>query len=159
MSNLNGFAQTLRRTRLPLVASTTPTCSTENSFLQVKQAFGVQPWIKRVKFVNKRFPATVEVEVEYRRPIAMVEVPAGMFEDFDEPGLLPVDVDGCLLPVELTEQEAAIYPWISGINTSPSGPPGNPWGDERVTKSRQHCCFTRGHVGAVEAAPYRSAFE
>ena len=103
--------------------------------LQVKQAFGVQPWIKRVKFVNKQFPSTVEVEVEYRGPIAMVEVPAGMFEDFDEPGLLPVDIDGCLLPVELTEQEAAMYPWISGINTSPAGPPGNPWGDERVLKA------------------------
>ncbi|MCP4190255.1 MAG: hypothetical protein GY768_06485 [Planctomycetaceae bacterium] len=103
--------------------------------LQVKQAFGVQPWVKRVNFVNKQFPSTVEVQVEYRRPIAMVEVPAGMFEDFDEPGLLPIDVDGCLLPVELTEQEAAIYPWISGINTSPAGPPGNPWGDDRVVKA------------------------
>ncbi|MBM98660.1 MAG: hypothetical protein CMJ77_05995 [Planctomycetaceae bacterium] len=100
--------------------------------LQVKQAFAVQPWVKRVKFVNKQYPSSVEVELEYRRPIAMVEVPAGMFEDFDEPGLLPVDIDGCLLPVELSEQEAAEYPWISGINTSPAAPPGNAWGDKRV---------------------------
>ena len=36
--------------------------------LQVKQAFGVQPWVRRVTRVNKRFPSTVEIDLEYRRP-------------------------------------------------------------------------------------------
>lgn len=105
--------------------------------LQVKQAFGVQPWVRRVRRVNKQYPSSVEVDLEYRRPLAMVEVPAGMFPGFDYEGLLPVDTDGVLLPVEMDEQQASAYPKIAGIDTSPAGPPGSPWGDTRVTQAAQ----------------------
>jgi hypothetical protein len=106
--------------------------------LQVKQAFGVQPWVKRVLRVNKRFPSTVEVDLEYRRPVAMVEVPAGMFPAYNYEGLLPVDVDGYLLPVEISEEQAQQYPKIGGIDSSPAGgSPGSPWGDPRVAEAAQ----------------------
>jgi hypothetical protein len=103
--------------------------------LQVKQAFGVQPWVKRVLLVNKRYPASVEIELEYRRPVAMVEVPAGTFPAYNYEGLLPVDDEGYLLPVEIGEQEAQQFPKIGGIDSSPAGPPGNPWGDTRVAEA------------------------
>jgi hypothetical protein len=105
--------------------------------LQVKQAFGVQPWVRRVLLVNKRYPSTVEIELEYRRPVAMVEIPAGMFPDYNYEGLLPVDQEGYLLPVEVSEQEAQRYPKIGGIDSSPAGPPGNPWGDPRVAEAAE----------------------
>ena len=105
--------------------------------LQVKQAFGVQPWVKRVLRVNKRYPSAVEVDLEYRRPVAMVEVPAGMFPGYDYEGLLPVDEEGYLLPVEIGEQEAQQFPKIGGIDSSPAGPPGSPWGDPRVAAAAQ----------------------
>jgi hypothetical protein len=105
--------------------------------LQVKQAFGVQPWVRRVLRVNKRFPSTVEVDLEYRRPVAMVEVPAGMIPTYNYEGLLPVDVEGYLLPVEISEDEAQQYPKIGGIDSSPEGPPGSPWGDLRVAEAAQ----------------------
>ena len=105
--------------------------------LQVKQAFGVQPWVKRVLRVNKRYPSTVEVDLEYRRPVAMVEVPAGMFPGYDYEGLLPVDEEGYLLPVEISEQEAQQFPKIGGIDASPAGPPGSPWGDPRIAAAAQ----------------------
>lgn len=105
--------------------------------LQVKQAFGVQPWVKRVLRVNKRYPSSVEVELEYRRPVAMVEVPAGMFPGYDYEGLLPVDEEGYLLPIELSEQDAQAFPKIGGIDSSPAGPPGSPWGDVRVAEAAE----------------------
>ncbi len=105
--------------------------------LQVRQAFAVQPWVKRVIRVNKRFPSTVEVDLEYRRPIALVEVPAGLLPPYDYEGLLPVDQSGVLLPVEMSEEEAAGYPKITGVDTSPAGPPGTAWGDERVKQAAE----------------------
>ncbi len=103
--------------------------------LQVKQAFGVQPWVKCVKRVNKRFPSTVVIDLEYRRPLAMVEVPAGMFPNYNYEGLLPIDDEGYLLPVEIDKETAASFPKISGVDTSPTGPPGSPWGDVRVAQA------------------------
>ncbi len=103
--------------------------------LQVKQAFGVQPWIRRVRRVNKQYPSTVEVDVEYRRPLAMVEVPANMFPGYDYEGLVPIDAEGFLLPVEMEEQEAGAFPKVSGVDTAPAGPPGSPWGDTRVAQA------------------------
>lgn len=103
--------------------------------LQVKQAFGVQPWVKRVLRVNKKFPSTVEVDLEYRRPVAMVVTPPGMFPPHNYEGLVPVDEEGFLLPVELTDEEGQNYPRIAGIDSSPAGPPGNPWGDPRVVEA------------------------
>lgn len=104
--------------------------------LQVKQAFGVQPWVKRVTRINKQFPSTVEVDLEYRRPVAMVEVPAGMFPPHNYAGIVPIDEEGYLLPTdqwkEQTQGEAQQFPKIAGVDTSPAGPPGNPWGDARV---------------------------
>ncbi len=104
--------------------------------LQVKQAFGVQPWVRRVKRVNKQYPSTVEVDLEFRRPIAMVETPPGMFPPHNYAGIVPIDEEGYLLPTEIidekTQQAAQRYPKIAGVDASPAGPPGNPWGDTRV---------------------------
>ncbi len=105
--------------------------------LQVKQAFGVQPWVKRVLRVNKQYPSTVEIELEYRRPVALVEVPAGTFPPYNYEGLVPVDDEGYLLPVELTAEESHGFPKIAGVDSSPSGPPGSPWGDPRVVEAVQ----------------------
>jgi hypothetical protein len=60
-----------------------------------------------------------------------------MFPGCDYEGLLPVDEEGYLLPVEMTEDEAGGYPKISAIDTSPAGPPGTPWGDVRVAQAAQ----------------------
>jgi hypothetical protein len=105
--------------------------------LQIKQAFGVQPWVRRVLRVNKKYPSTVEVDLEYRRPVAMVITPPGMFPPYNYEGLVPVDEEGHLLPDELTAEEAQAYPRITGVDSSPSGPPGSPWGDPRLTEAVQ----------------------
>jgi hypothetical protein len=92
--------------------------------LRIAQAFGLHPWVAKVTRVSKSFPARVDVELVYRRPVAMVEVSGG---------LLPVDRDGVLLPSDdFSPSEAVAYPRITEIKTVPVGPQGSRWGDARV---------------------------
>lgn len=96
--------------------------------LRVAEAFRMHSWVSKVCRVSKRYPDSVLVQLEYRRPVAMVEVRAG-----DQPGLFPIDGDGILLPTaDFTAERAAQYPRISVPNALPLGFPGNAWGDERV---------------------------
>jgi hypothetical protein len=95
---------------------------------KVEHAFAVQTWVADVKRVAKTHPAQVVVELEYRRPVGMVEVTQG-----DERGLLPIDTYGVLLPPEdFSTNQVRKYLRISIGSTTPQGPVGTPWGDARI---------------------------
>jgi hypothetical protein len=88
---------------------------------RLTQSFSLHPWVARVAAVRTSYPARIEVDLEYRRPVAMVEV---------QGGLLPIDRDGVLLPTEdFSPQDAQAYPRIAGIVSGPLGPLGTRWGD------------------------------
>ena len=62
-------------------AETSPLGSTGNPSLlddglaeRIAQAFRLHPWEAEVQRVRIQFPAQVDVELKYRRPVAMVEV-------------------------------------------------------------------------------------
>ena len=94
--------------------------------MRVAQAFRLHPWVAKVQRVSKQYPAAVKVELVYRRPAAMVEVPG--------PALLPVDAEGVVLPTDdFSPLDARHYPRIAEIKTSPLGPVGTRWGDTRVS--------------------------
>ena len=101
--------------------------------LQVKQAFSMNPWVRRVNQVRKRYPAQVDVELEYRVPVGMVQV-AYDHEGKTTQGVLPVDGDGVLLPPEDLADRAADFPLVdAGPSAWPtSNLPGTPWGDDTV---------------------------
>jgi len=91
---------------------------------RIAGAFALHPWVARVGRVEKRHPARVVVEVEYRRPVCMVEVLGE---------LLPVDAEAVLLPKEdFSPVEASAYPRLVGVKTPPVGATGERWGDARV---------------------------
>ncbi|HEX4146734.1 MAG TPA: hypothetical protein VHY91_24770 [Pirellulales bacterium] len=93
--------------------------------VHVARAFALHPWVAKVERVSKQAPAGVAVELIYRRPVAMVEVPG--------PALLPVDADGVLLPTaDFSPTEALHYLRIAEITTSPLGPVGTRWSDTHV---------------------------
>lgn len=95
---------------------------------KVQHAFAVHTWVASVKRVTKHHPARVVVELEYRRPAAMVEVMQG-----NQSGLLPVDAYGVLLPPEdFSMNQVRHYLRIVVGGTPPEGPVGTPWGDARV---------------------------
>jgi hypothetical protein len=92
---------------------------------RIAKAFALHPWVATVERVSKRYPAGATVELVYRRPVAMVEVPDGLF---------PVDRDGVLLPsADFTATEARNYPRIAGAPSQPFGPVGTSWNDPTVT--------------------------
>jgi hypothetical protein len=87
-------------------------------------AFSLHPWVAKVRRVTKYHPARVKVELEYRRPVLMVEVPGG---------LLPVDARGALLPSgDFSPVEKSRFPRLVGGETLPLGTTGESWGEARV---------------------------
>ena len=71
-------------------------------------------------------PASVKVDLAYRKPVCMVVVPGG---------LLPVDAEGILLPRgegDFSPIEATRYPRLEGVDHMPTGPVGSRWTDAKV---------------------------
>ncbi len=91
---------------------------------RIAAAFSLHPWVEKVRRLSKRAPARIVAELEYRRPVLMVDTPAG---------LLPVDARGILLPAEdFSPVERAGYPRLVGVSSVPLAVPGEPWGDAQV---------------------------
>lgn len=98
---------------------------------RVAEAFALHPWVARVVRVEKRYPARVIVQLEYRRPVAVVPVATRR-----ESGLLVVDAQGVLLPTpDFVSSQARDYLRIEGIDTLPAGVYGTPWGSRRVSEA------------------------
>jgi hypothetical protein len=95
---------------------------------QVAEAFALHAWVAKVVRVEKRYPAHVAVAVEYRRPVAAVEITLG-----GQRQLLFVDAESILLPsADFAQNQAGDYLRIAGVSGGPAGVYGAPWGDERV---------------------------
>jgi len=92
---------------------------------RIAGAFALHPWVARVRRVEKRHPARVVVDLEYRRPVCTVEVLGELF---------PVDAKAVLLPKEdFSPVESARYPRLVGVKSPPVGAVGERWNDARVT--------------------------
>jgi hypothetical protein len=128
---------------------------------RVAQAFRMHEWVKDVRRVRKFFPARIEVEVVYRRPVAYVE--------FKKDNVLrgwPVDGDGVLLPASvLSEKEANRFPRIVASGASPVGTVGTPWGDPRIRDAAriadvlEKSWHTLGLYRVVAVDPEHQAYE
>jgi hypothetical protein len=91
------------------------------------QAFALHPWVAKVVRVEKRYPAQVLVELQYRRPVLAVKVDAR-----GEQNLLVIDENAVLLPSsDFSPSQARGYLRIMGEGESP-GIYGAPWGSERI---------------------------
>ena len=99
---------------------------------KVSRAFAAHSWVEKVTKVSKHYPARLEVEVEYRRPVAMVEVTWQ-----GEPKLYFIDASSVLLPSadfeKEVEQKAPHYLRIFAGDVSPAGRAyGTAWGSQRI---------------------------
>jgi hypothetical protein len=91
---------------------------------EIAEAFQLNPWVEEVVSVRKSYPAKVVVQINYRRPVAMVE---------GRNGRLAIDRLGVLLPSsEFAIDEADTYPLLTGVASTPQGPVGTRWGDPVV---------------------------
>lgn len=92
---------------------------------RLAKAFRLHPWVAAVDKVTKRYPARVEIEVEYRKPAAVVVLSSDAW--------WPVDANGVVLPRDdFSPYEARRYPHITDVAGGPYGPTGARWGDVRV---------------------------
>jgi hypothetical protein len=91
---------------------------------RLAKIFRLHPCVARVERVTKHYPSHVTVDLVYRRPAAMVEVPGGLFPVDDQAVLLPSD--------DFSTADARRYPRIAGIGSQPLGPVGTSWGDPSV---------------------------
>ena len=103
--------------------------------VKVARAFTGHTWVAQVKRVAKQYPATMLIELDYRRPVGMVVVT----DANGQPGVIPVDANGVVLPpAEFLPQDgqndapAKNYLRIVVGETVPLGVEGTAWGDERV---------------------------
>lgn len=99
---------------------------------KVSRAFAAHCWVAKVTKVSKHYPARLEVDVEYRRPVAMVEVTWQ-----GEPKLYFIDAAAVLLPSadfeKEVEQKAPHFLRIFAGDVSPTGRAfGTAWGSQRI---------------------------
>jgi hypothetical protein len=105
--------------------------------IRVYQAFELHAWIAKVKRVSKHPPARLEIDVEYRRPVALVEVPRGVLPD-GEWGLIAVDREAVVLPSrDFMQDDVEKYLWLNIPGIPPCGLAGTQWGDSRVAGAAQ----------------------
>jgi len=91
---------------------------------RIANALQKHPWVRGEVQVHITVPARIEVNFEYRKPVAMVELVDGFYAVDDAGVLLP--------PRDFPPSEVKAYPRITGIHTTPTGGVGSTWGDERV---------------------------
>jgi hypothetical protein len=92
----------------------------------VEDAFVLHPWVESVASIAKTYPAGVRVELNYRKPVAVVEMsgPDGML-------LIPIDGKAVHLPQDDVPDVFKHYlPRIQNVVNRP--PVGQPWDDPRV---------------------------
>jgi len=95
---------------------------------KIGSAFTLHPWVAEVIRVEKRYPAQVNVELEYRRPVLVVKLDAPGDE-----GLLFLDEHGVLLPSnDFAPSQARNYLRLAATGETPSGVYGVPWKSERI---------------------------
>ncbi|HEX5104744.1 MAG TPA: hypothetical protein VFV87_13075 [Pirellulaceae bacterium] len=95
---------------------------------EVAAAFALHPWVAAVSRVEKRYPARIEVALEYRRPVAVVEISGA-----GEAGLLFIDAGGVLLPSEdFAPGQTKDYLRIAAGGETPAGIYGTASWSERI---------------------------
>ena len=96
---------------------------------RVAEAFERHPWVKGHVRVSTSVPARMRVDLEYREPVAMVQVASAA-------GLFPIDAEATLLPsADFAPAEIPKYPLIINVKTSPRGAEGTVWKDASVVAS------------------------
>jgi hypothetical protein len=105
---------------------------------RLEAAFARHPWVERVLRVDVG-PRRVRVSLTYRTAVLTVPLAGGPPR--------AVDGGGVLLPEAATDPEA---PTLRGPVRRPAGPPGEPWGDERVAAAARTAAALRPHQAQLK---------
>ncbi len=131
----------------------------DQAVMKVARAFELHPWVRRVIRVSKHPPGQIHVELEYRRPVALVEVLYNELLSYE-----PVDEEGVILPEELFHRRPELldqYLRITVDYALPTVPLGSRWNDDRVIGAARLAALLEKHwkawaifrIAAVTDAP------
>lgn len=101
---------------------------------RIYEAFPLHPWVRQVERVTRQPGPRVKVDLVYRRPACMVQLPADLTSDASPGEILvyAVDEEGVLLPsADFSPALAGRYPLLVRVRTLP-GQVGETWGDDVV---------------------------
>ncbi|PQO42450.1 hypothetical protein C5Y93_29430 [Blastopirellula marina] len=103
----------------------------------IASTFAMQPWIRNVQKVVKQYPSKILVEVEYRRPVAAVQVTYSYTDkqgvSWTRDGKVPIDIEGTILPPkDFSETAISQYPQIVIDKKWNDYSAGMQWQDTRV---------------------------
>ena len=112
----------------------------DSQFVQnIASAFRAEPWVREVNSVKLQYPASVEVNVEFREPVAYIALDSSIENGLPSRAVYQIDSDGVLLPtdyitVSISSDPESIYdyPLVEGICSTPLSTYGQPWGDPVV---------------------------
>ncbi len=91
---------------------------------EIADRFSQHPWVLKVVRVKKSFPAAIIVELQYRQPVAMVQIPGGR---------VPIDIHGVVLPsADFSPGDANQFPLIMNAVSQPKIRPGTAWNDPGI---------------------------
>ncbi|MEZ6064803.1 MAG: hypothetical protein R3B90_03635 [Planctomycetaceae bacterium] len=104
-----------------------PSLLDRNLAREVAAAIEAEPWVAEVRRVSINRDRTITIDVDYRRPVALVECPHGV---------VPVDATGCVLPLnDIPLSSVVELPVVRTAEHGPRGLPGETWGDDRVVSA------------------------
>lgn len=108
---------------------------------RIAVAFERHPWVKGHVQVRTSVPARMQIDVEYREPVAMVRVMNGA-----KSGLFPIDAEATVLPsADFSPAEIAKYPVIENVSLPPRGPAGTTWEDVRLLGAARLAVVLKPH--------------
>jgi hypothetical protein len=102
---------------------------------RVGQTLALHPWVSRVKRVQKHYPGELWIDVDYRQPVAAVEVETPKTEGGKrESGVFPIDATGVVLNKKDLPEKLVLESLlrIYAFGSYPSGDFGSKWDDEQI---------------------------
>ena len=89
---------------------------------KIASAFSTHPWVREVSCVRKLPDGVIDVQIDYRHPVAMVHV-ISQHRDVKDDAFFAVDGSGYLLPTsDFTSEETLQYIHIRIPGIYPTGP-------------------------------------
>jgi hypothetical protein len=112
----------------------------------IAQAFETHNWVKSAIRVSKAVGGKVEVDLVYRRPLAMIYVEQTVPDASGSKtiaGYLPIDSEGTMLPTEsdFGSEDVLKYFVVYAQDARPAGDVGMPYGDVRIMEALSLCEF------------------
>lgn len=115
----------------------------------VAQAFETHNWVKSTTRVSKAMGGHVQVDVVYRRPMAMVfyeKRESDLAPNEVSKGFFPIDDEGTVLPTnDFSREDTWKYFMIFAQDARPAGDVGMPYGDVRITEALRLCALLESY--------------